>query len=137
TPTNLSNCAPRAYTRCGDETNVLQDTPHQRETEMKNQIHILCGLVLLGLQPALLAQIPTLTSVAADSPGFAPGELVRLAGTNFADKTAVYVGGLPAAVFPNYASSTFLLVQLPVELTPGPTTLIVTTNAGSSVPFNL
>jgi uncharacterized protein (TIGR03437 family) len=100
-------------------------------------IAVLSGL----LQPMLFAQSPTVTSVVSigniASGRLSPGQVVRVTGTNFNGTVAIQAGGRPATLFPNDASATFRLAQLPVELPPGPTTLVVTTSSGSSAPFNI
>lgn len=93
------------------------------------------------LQPVLFAQSLAVTSVVSignnASGRLSPGQVIRITGTNFTGTFAIQAGGRPTAVFPNDASATFRLAQLAVELPPGPTTLVVTTNGGSSAPFNI
>jgi uncharacterized protein (TIGR03437 family) len=108
------------------------------------------------LQPAL----PVVNGVVSASafgefPTFAPGSWIEIYGTNLAagtqtwtssdfqgviaptmlGGTTVTVGGQPA--FIDYVSPLQVNVQVPGQVTTGPHTVVVTTAAGSSQPFNV
>lgn len=96
------------------------------------------GLVLL-IPAALFAQ-PFIDTVSSAG-GLARGGLAEVEG-GFFDRTAtVRVGGIPAAVlgyqvfYPNEGGERGLQIQLPVDLPPGPTTLVITTGGASSDAF--
>jgi uncharacterized protein (TIGR03437 family) len=93
----------------------------------------LLGLVAaLTMPSALFAQVPTVAAVSnLGGRGLAPGMLAAISGTNFVGAISVFVGGRPAAVL-EVSSPARLLVQLPVELTPGPASVVVTAGGGSS-----
>jgi uncharacterized protein (TIGR03437 family) len=109
-----------------------------------------CLLVFAIVFPALLAgQVPRVAGVfnqGSREAGLSPGVLALVQGghgTVFGDMAVVTVGGLPAAVLERFAAvpeegvPDSLRVQLPVELEPGATILVVTTSAGSSEPFDI
>jgi uncharacterized protein (TIGR03437 family) len=96
------------------------------------------GLVLM-IPAALFAQ-PFIDTVSSTG-GLARGGLAQVYG-GFFDRTAtVRVGGIPAAVlgyqvfYPNEGGERGLQIQLPVELPPGPTTLVITTGGATSDAF--
>ena len=92
-------------------------------------------LPTLLVPSALVSQIATVTAVErAFSPRLAAGSLVTVVGTNLAGASGVQLGGKAAAVL-TPASPTQIAIQLPVDLAPGPTTLVVRTSAGTSAPF--
>jgi uncharacterized protein (TIGR03437 family) len=92
---------------------------------------------LLAISTVLVAQTASVTSVVNTySPRLSPGSLVTVVGANLTGTFAVQVGGKAAAVLTS-ASATTIAIQLPVDLAPGPTTLVVSTRSGSSDPFPL
>jgi len=114
-------------------------------------IGILAPLFLM-IPRALPAQAPTVTRVfnsgSADA-RLSPGALATVRGANLVVSTStddyfypqtpgVTVGGKAAYVLPiSNSDGNVVDVQLPVELAPGRTTLVVTTSAGTSAPFDL
>jgi uncharacterized protein (TIGR03437 family) len=109
-----------------------------------------CVLAVGVVFPALLAaQTPTVVGVfnqGSREAGLSPGVLAEVEGgprTVFDESATVTVGGLPAAVLeyieavPQERKVETLRIQIPVELDPGPTTLVVSTSAGSSEPFDI
>jgi len=88
------------------------------------------------------AQTPAVTGVVnafSFVPSLSPGVLASVNGTNFGtDKTAltVTVGGKQTAVL-IAATNTQVNVQIPVDLQPGATTLVVTRSGAASAPFNI
>jgi uncharacterized protein (TIGR03437 family) len=97
-------------------------------------------LLAFSLACGAAAQTPTVTSVsnAFSGPVLSPGVLASVLGTNFGtDRTAVTVtvGGKPGFVLA--ATGTQVNVQIPVELTPGPTTLTIARSGATSAPFNI
>ncbi len=93
--------------------------------------------ILAVVSMAAWAQAPSIASVvnAEDySSHYCPGLLVFLYGANFGSSTSalsITVGGKPA--FIAGSSSTLIEAQIPFELSPGPTTLVLTV-AGSQLP---
>ena len=104
----------------------------------------LVGGIVFELDTASAGPGPTVTSVvnfgAPTSTQISPGVLALILGTNFgtgpASSVSVKVGGKPAYVFPA-VYPVQLKVQIPTEVSPGPTTLTVTVNGSASPPFNL
>ncbi len=99
-------------------------------------------LVAILAFPALVfAQIPTVSSVvniANSAVALCPGMVATVSGSNFGSNGAlisVEVGGVPAYVYASYVTSTQFQVEIPYELTAGPTTLTVTVGSISSAPF--
>jgi uncharacterized protein (TIGR03437 family) len=93
--------------------------------------------LILAISTVLVAQTASVTSVVNTySARLSPGSLVTVVGTNFTGKVGVQVGGKAAAVL-TLASGTKIAIQLPADLAPGPTTLVVSTESGSSTPFPL
>jgi uncharacterized protein (TIGR03437 family) len=89
------------------------------------------------------AQSPTVMAVVNAGSGgglytrLAPGVLAVVQGANLSTATAVHVGGRAAAVLPSHLGEGAVMVQIPLELSAGPTTLIVTTPRGVSQPFGI
>ncbi len=72
------------------------------------------------------------------STNFCPGVLVVIYGANFAttvSSVTITVGGKTGYILPGGAATTELLAQIPFEVSPGPTTLIVSVNGTPSAPF--
>ena len=94
---------------------------------------------VLVIPCGLLAQ-PFIDTVFSPS-GLSPGGIADIEGGFFDRTSTVQVGGLPAAVIGNqqYYGAAFgergVVIQLPVGLTPGPTTLVVISTDGSSDPW--
>jgi uncharacterized protein (TIGR03437 family) len=104
----------------------------------------LIGGVVFGLDIAAAGPVPTVTSVtnsaAPSSTHVSPGALASIFGSNFgsaATSVTVSVGGKPAYVIPSGVFPTQLNVQIPYEVSSGPTTLTVTVNGATSAPFSL
>ena len=100
-------------------------------------------VVLLAFSAAAVAQTPTVTAV-VDSADYAatlsPGMLAIVYGTNFGTNGAavsVTVGGKNAYVYSTLVAATQFTVEIPFELTAGPTTLTVTVGSAASTPFNI
>jgi uncharacterized protein (TIGR03437 family) len=97
------------------------------------------------LPTVLIAQVPGVTSVwGTFAPGgLSPGVRATVQGGNFSRDAMVEIGTGSAAVLGLFyddwggenAGFEYLVVVLPMELPAGETTLVVTTAAGSSVPF--
>jgi len=103
----------------------------------------LVGGLVLEFDIAAAGPGPTVTSVAnsaaPSSTQVSPGALASIFGSNFGSAAAsvtVSVGGKPAYVFPNGVFPTQINVQIPYEVSPGPTTLTVNVNGATSPPFN-
>jgi uncharacterized protein (TIGR03437 family) len=93
--------------------------------------------LILAIPTLLVAQTASVSSV-VNSYGvrLSPGSLVTVEGTNLEGAVGVQVGGKTAAVL-TPVSATKIAIQLPVDVGPGPTTLVVSSGSGSSVPFPL
>lgn len=123
---------------------LMRNTDHRAVTHRSSRIHLLCRLLAvfsLACMAALAQNTPTIASVlnAFDySPtNLCPGVLAAVYGTNFgtsASAVIVMVGGKTgyvAAATPNQ-----LLVQIPFEVSPGPTSMVISVmGAPSSAPF--
>ena len=96
----------------------------------------------LLIQPALLAQAPVVTSVRNEASGearFSPGVRAIVEVQNFGwDFTTwrVQVGGREAPIVGGFDDDpSFWVVQLPLELAPGPTTVVASAGNVPSPPF--
>jgi len=109
---------------------------------------------LLPIQSLLLAQAPTIwgvsNSAAVDADlynlkaAFSPGLPAIVTGDFLKGPASVSIGGLTAPVFRSVEGTDgpngygfALYVQIPVELPPGPTTVVVTSGGARSAPFPL
>ena len=106
----------------------------------------LLSILALALPSTLVGQTPAVISVVNSVTGdtrLSPGVLATVAGVNLADgkPPVVMVGGRPAPFVSSLGEDSAMdltfEIQVPVELPPGPTTLVVTTSARSSVPFDI
>jgi len=96
----------------------------------------------LLIQPTLLAQTPAISSVwneasgeARLSPGVRAIVHVQNIGSNF-HTWKVQVGGREAPIVGGFDDdSNYWVVQIPVELTPGPTTVVASAGNVPSQPF--
>ena len=100
-------------------------------------------LAFLALCSTAFAQTPTVTAVYngySYSATLCPGLVAVVTGTNFGtngSNVTVNVGTKPAYVYTNNVSSTAMAVEIPFELSPGPTTLTVTVSGAQSSPFSV
>ncbi len=93
------------------------------------------------------AQAPTITSVvnrASYGPQLCPGAQAIIDGANLGTNrlpppagTTVMVGGKPGFVNAEGGAPSEIIAQIPFEAAPGPTTLTVSFNGATSVPFNI
>ena len=106
------------------------------------------ALAALLLAPGLFAQTPSIVAVMnpASGTGLSPGMQAWIAGMNFGTTATVQVGGQAAAVLqrPHWydVNNTVIggyrwLIQIPVELAAGPTTLEVLAGGVTSTSFPL
>lgn len=79
-------------------------------------------------------QITSVVNAGSSSAGFSPGVLVSITGFNFNSPTVMIAGKF---AYIAQASSTNLLIQLPVDLTVGPATLTITTPSQKPASFDL
>ena len=92
---------------------------------------------------AAFAQTPTVTAVYngySYSTTLCPGLVAVLTGTNFGtngSNVTVTVGNKPAYVYAKNVTATAMPVEIPFELSPGPTTLTVTVSGAQSSPFSV
>jgi uncharacterized protein (TIGR03437 family) len=100
-------------------------------------------VALLAFSTVAFAQTPTIASV-VDSTNYqaqlCPGMLATVFGTNFGSTVSavsVTVGGVSAYVDPGFLAPTQFSFEIPFELTPGPTTVVVTAGGVQSAPFNI
>jgi uncharacterized protein (TIGR03437 family) len=97
------------------------------------------AIILLACSVASTAfgQVPTISSVhnaASHDNRLCPGAIATLSGT-FAPKATVTIGGIQAHMF--YTTTTQLIFQIPPELSPGGTRLVVSAGGTASAPFSL
>jgi uncharacterized protein (TIGR03437 family) len=105
------------------------------------------ALAALLLAPGLFAQTPSIVAVMnpASGTGLSPGMQAWIAGMNFGTTATVQVGGQAAAVLQrphwydanNTVIGDLLVIQIPVELAAGPTTLEVLAGGVTSTSFPL
>ena len=100
------------------------------------------GEVYTGTAQVMVDQTaPTVTAVQNlfdYSTNLCPGVLVVVYGTNFGTTVSavtITVGGKPGYILPGGAATTELLAQIPFEVSPGPTTLIISVNGTPSAAF--
>jgi uncharacterized protein (TIGR03437 family) len=105
----------------------------------------LTALAVVCLSPvAAVAQTPQisgLVNAASFQPALSPGSQATLLGTNMGPNgigvqptdPSISIGGRAAYLY--FASAQQINFQVPVELTPGPTTLILTYQGRTSAPF--
>ncbi|MGO9894451.1 MAG: IPT/TIG domain-containing protein, partial [Bryobacteraceae bacterium] len=99
-------------------------------------------VALLAFSAAAFAQ-PTVTAVVNSTnylPQLCPGMFASVYGTNFGTNAAnvsVTVGGKPAYVYASSLVATQFAIEIPFEVSPGATTLIVTVSGAQSAPFNI
>jgi uncharacterized protein (TIGR03437 family) len=105
------------------------------------------ALAALLLAPGLSAQTPSIVAVLnpASGTGLSPGMQAWIAGTNFGKTATAQVGGQAAPVLQrprwydanNTVIGDLLVIQIPMELTAGPTTLEVLAGGVTSASFPL
>ena len=104
------------------------------------------SIAFLAASPVLLAQAPTIRYVYPDNGAqFSPGVRIRIFGTHFDPAAGVRMSGRDAPVLDrqpwiddnDVLVGDILFTQVPIELAPGPATVVVTSAGATSPGFDL
>lgn len=114
-------------------------------THWRSRPHLLCRLLAvlsLGCMAAWAQNTPTIAAVDNlfdySDTNLCPGVLVVVYGSNFgtsASAVTITVGGKPGYIVPNSVLTNQLGAEIPFEVSPGPTTMIVSVNGIPSAAF--